>query len=118
MVEIIMATKMHSPDGAVFITVAGQLTARRKMRDRRYTGNSPGVDYRPRPLDPSRASKSVSPLANPQSSPTSGKKRRCRPPLRMTPKAQRRRWFREHNRRMRALALRTMCKEGRHDRTQ
>ena len=32
--------------------------------------------------------------------------------------AERRRWFREHNRRMRVLALQTMRKEGRHDRTQ
>jgi hypothetical protein len=37
-----------------------------------------------------------------------GKKRRYRMPLRMTPKAQRRRWFRQQNKRVRALALRDM----------
>jgi len=40
---------------------------------------------------------------------TPGKGRRWRRPLRMTPKAQRRRWFKQHARRMRARVLHKMC---------
>jgi hypothetical protein len=40
------------------------------------------------------------------------KKWRRKMPLRMTPKAQRRRWFREHNRRMKAIVLRKQRDEG------
>ena len=40
------------------------------------------------------------------------KKRRRGVPLGMTPKAQRRRWLREHNRRARAAALRKTREEG------
>jgi hypothetical protein len=54
------------------------------------------------------SAKQGAPSPEPKRSSAAGKKWRRRTPVRMTAKAQRRRWFRQHNKRMRALALRQM----------
>jgi hypothetical protein len=53
-------------------------------------------------------------VSSPRSHGSSVARRKCgrRPPLRMTPKAQSRRWFEQHARRMRARALRTAREEA------
>lgn len=99
-----MATGAHPHETATSATVAAWLAARgiavRRGREAAvyYGPAAPGMGSATRKA-PSRRLPSLS---------IAGKKGRRRRPLRMTAKAQRRRWIREHNRRMRALALRKM----------
>ena len=96
MLEIVMTAKMHSQE-TLFRTIAARLNERLPAPGQECPGNPlrPDIGRTDRPAV----------HTNPQGAPTSGKKRRRRRPLRMTPKAQRRRWFKQHSRRMRARAL-------------
>jgi hypothetical protein len=115
MLENAMAAKMHSQETALFAALATRLTARRVTTgNRRNAVADPAVDPTLFIADDA-ARTSPRPQADIQKAPTAGKKRRWRRPLRMTPKAQRRRWFKQHNRRMRAIALRNLREaQGQH----
>jgi hypothetical protein len=102
-----MAIGMQSRETALSGTVAAWLATRSITTRRAREAAAKCSDV---PAAPYIGSvEQVAPSPKPKRSSAAGKKW-CR--RRMTPKAQRRRWFRQRNKRMRALALREMRAAG------
>jgi hypothetical protein len=109
-----MAIGMQSHETALSGTVAAWL-ATRSITVRR--ARAAATEFSDVPAAPDTGSaKQAAPSPGPKRSSAAGKKWRRRRPVRMTAKAQRRRWFRQHNKRMRAQALKIRDK-GNHAET-
>ena len=93
MLQSDMGTGAHPHEIAASPTVAAWLATRGITARRGWEAVAPDT----------RSAKQAAPKRKPKRSSAAGKKWRRRRPLRMTPKAQRRRWFRQHNKRTRVL---------------